>query len=193
MGEQDRAAELVAEDLRLARSFGAPHAVGFALRAAGLIEGGSSGLELLAEAVTVLDGSGFNLELARTLTDQGAALRRAGQRREARQPLSRGLDLATSCGALASAKQAREELVAAGARPRRERISGADALTASELRVARMAADGMSNRQIAQVLFITIRTVTTHLGHAYQKLDITGRGQLVAKLAEQTATALGVS
>ena len=189
LGEQDRAVKLVAEDLRLARAFGAPHALGAALRTSGLIEGGSRGLEQLAEAVSVLDQSGFNLELTRTLTEQGAALRRAGRRREARQPLRRGLDLATSCGALALARRAREELLASGARPRRERISGADSLTASELRVARMAANGMTNRQIAQALFITVRTVTTHLGHTYQKLNITSREQLADQMADQTATA----
>lgn len=188
LGEQDLAAQLVAEDLRLAREFGAPHAVGVALRAAGLIKGGNSGLEQLADAVAILDQSGFKLELARTLIEQGAALRRAGQRREARQPLSRGLDLAATCGALALTRRARDELLAAGARPRRERLRGLDALTASELRVARMAADGMSNREIAQALFITIRTVTTHLGHAYQKLDIVGREQLADKLGVEAGT-----
>jgi DNA-binding CsgD family transcriptional regulator len=189
LGEQDRAAELAAEDLRLAQAFGAPHALGVALRAAGLVDGGSSGLERLGEAVAVLDGSGFKLELARTLIEQGAALRRLGQRREARQPLSRGLDLAVSSGALALSKRARDELLAAGARPRRERLRGVDALTAGELRVARMAADGMSNREIAQALFITIRTVTTHLGHAYQKLDIAGREDLAEKLSGELAAA----
>jgi DNA-binding CsgD family transcriptional regulator len=193
LGERDRARELAAEHIRLASAFGAPEALAIGLRAAGLIEGGNRGLEQLAQAVVLLDGRGHNLELARTLTEQGAALRRAGHRRHAREPLRRGLDLATSCGALVLGKRAREELIATGARPRRERLRGADALTAGELRVARMAANGMTNRQIAQALFITIRTVTTHLGHAYQKLDITGREQLVAKLAEQTATALGVS
>ena len=190
LGEHDRAEELAAEDLRLARAFGAPHALGVALRTAGLLDGGSSGLDRLAEAIAVLDGSGFNLELARTLIEQGAALRRGGRRREARQPLSRGLDLAASCGAVALSKRARDELLAAGARPRRERLRGVDALTASERRIARMAADGMNNREIAQGLFITIRTVTTHLGHAYQKLDIAGREELAEKLGREPGAAL---
>jgi DNA-binding CsgD family transcriptional regulator len=182
LGEQGRAVELVAEDLSRARAFGAPHALGVALRAAGLIEGANRGLEQLAEAVRVLDGSAFNLELARTLVEQGAALRRAGHRRDAREPLRRGLDLATRCGALALAARAREELRAAGARPRRERLTGVEALTASELRVARLAAQGLTNRQIAQALFVSMKTVSAHLGHVYSKLDVADRAELAAAL-----------
>jgi DNA-binding CsgD family transcriptional regulator len=189
LGEADRAAELVAEELRLARAFGAPHALGIALRAAGLIDGGDRGLELLAEAVTVLNGSDADLELARTLIDQGAALRRAGRRRDAREPLRRGLDVASRCGALVLAARAREELVAAGGRPRRERISGTDGLTASELRVARLAAQGLTKRQIAQALFVSMSTVSTHLGHVYAKLDINHRDQLPSALAGEQGQA----
>ena len=125
----------------------------------------------------------YELELARSLTEQGAALRRMGHTRDAVQPLRRALDLASRCGALVLAQRAREELVVAGARPRRERIRGVDSLTASELRVARMAETGMTNRQIAEALFVTIRTVTTHLGHVYQKLDVSGREQLADAIA----------
>ncbi len=184
LGDTDGAGRLIAENLELARAFGAPHGVGIALRAAGLIERGRRGLELLDEAVTLLDGSGFDLQLARALIDQGAAIRRTGRRRDALDPLRRGLDLASGCGGLALARRAREELIAAGARPRRARISGADALTASELRVARMAARGMSNPEIAQALFITRKTVTAHLSHIYQKLNIEARTQLARALGQ---------
>ena len=184
LGANDRARHLLAEELRLAQAFGAPHALGVALRAAGLL-GGSEELEQLGEAEVLLERAGTLVELARTLTDHGAALRRAGRRRDAREPLRRGLDLATSCGALAISRRAREELIAAGAKPRRERISGVEALTASELRVALLAAQGLTNRQIAQALFITMRTVSAHLGHAYAKLDITDRAQLPAALSEE--------
>jgi len=189
LGEHQRAAELSAEDVMLARKFGAPHALGIALRAAGLIEGGAVGLQQLAEAAELLDGSGFDLEFAQTLTERGAALRRAGRRRDAQQVLRRGLDVATRCGALALAQQAREELRLAGARPRRERIRGIDALTASERRVASMAAGGMTNREIAQALFITLRTVETHLTTIYRKLDIAGRERLSEALGSDQAAA----
>jgi DNA-binding CsgD family transcriptional regulator len=187
LGERDRAAEILTEDLRLAQAFGAPHALGVALRAAGLIEGGRGGIDQLREAVAVLDGSGINLELARSLTEWGAALRRAGHRCDARQPLRRGLDLATSCGALALAARSREELVAAGGRPRRERLVGAAALTASELRVSQLANQGLTNRQIAQALFVSTKTVSTHLGHVYLKLGVSDRARLGSALSENGA------
>lgn len=182
LGEPARAAELVAEELRLARAFGAPRALGVALRAAGLIDGGKHGLEQLAQAIRVLDGSGTNLELARALTDYGSALRRSGQRVHARTELERALDLAHHLGARLIANQARAQLTAAGAKPRRDAITGRDALTAAELRVARLAAEGLTNRDIAQALFITTRTVKVHLGRVYRKLDITRRSQLAGAL-----------
>jgi DNA-binding CsgD family transcriptional regulator len=184
LGAHRRAHELVAEELRLARAFGAPHALGFALRAAGLLGSGSEEAQQLAEAELHLERAGTLVELARTLTEHGASLRRAGRRGEARELLRRGLDLASRCGALAVSRRARDELIAAGAKPRRERISGVESLTASELRVAQLAAQGLTNRQIAQALFITMRTVSAHLGHAYAKLDIADRAQLSATLSE---------
>lgn len=75
-----------------------------------------------------------------------------------------------------------EELVIAGARPKRVALSGVDALTASERRVAELAARGLRNREIAETLFVTQKTVEIHLGHTYAKLDIQGRSQLAAAL-----------
>lgn len=187
LGDQQRALQLADEDLKLARAFGAPHALSIALRTAGLIQGATNGLKRLDEAVAVLDGAGIHLELARSLIEQGAAIRRAGRRRDAHQPLRRGLDLATHCGALTLAARAHEELHAAGARPRRERIHGPHALTASELRVARLAANGMTNRDIAQTLFITCRTVETHLTSIYRKLDTECRNNLAQALEPERA------
>jgi DNA-binding CsgD family transcriptional regulator len=186
LGDEDEARRLAAAELDLARSFGAPRALGVALRAAGLVARGDEGLALLAEAVGVLEASPAKLEHARALADYGAALRRAGQRKEARARLRLALDLADRCRATALAERAREELVGAGARPRRERLSGVEALTPSEARIARMAADGLANREIAQALFVTARTVETHLTHAYQKLRITSREELGAALGEQS-------
>jgi DNA-binding CsgD family transcriptional regulator len=85
-------------------------------------------------------------------------------------------------------ERTRAELVTAGARPRRDTLRGRDALTASELRVAEMAAAAMTNREIAQALFVTIRTVETHLTHAYQKLDIVSRAELAESLATAQAS-----
>ncbi|MFL5884248.1 MAG: ATP-binding protein [Thermoleophilaceae bacterium] len=176
------ARELADEELSLAREFGAPRAIGIALRCTGLVADRARRIELLEESVAVLDGSGARLEHAKSLYELGAALRRAGRRGVAQPPLREALDLAVRCGAERLAAHAREELAAAGARPRRDALRGRDALTATELRVCRMAAEGMTNREIAQALFVTLRTVETHLTHAYPKLGIGSRAELSAAL-----------
>ncbi|MGH3615583.1 MAG: helix-turn-helix transcriptional regulator, partial [Pseudonocardia sp.] len=131
------------------------------------------------------------LEHARALVDLGAALRRGNQRRAARDALARGQELAHRCAADALVERAREELIATGARPRRVALSGAEALTPSERRVAELAATGMSNRDVAQALFVSSKTVETHLGSAYRKLAVSGRAELAGALAwPATATEL---
>jgi DNA-binding CsgD family transcriptional regulator len=184
LGNHAQAHRLAAEELRLAEEFGAPRALGVALRAAGLVTGGAAGLAQLERATQVLAGSPALLEQARALTDLGAARRRAGHRADAREPLRHGLELAQRCGATVLAQRASDELTAAGARRHAVALTGVDALTPSERRVARMAADGLSNPQIAQALFLTRRTVETHLTHAYRKLNITRRDQLHTALAD---------
>ena len=182
LGEHGEARRLVARELALARAFGAPRAIGIALRAHGLLEKGEAQLALLAEAVSMLERSSARLEHARALVDLGAATRRRGRRRDAREPLRRGLELADSCGAIALVERAREELDAIGDRPRRVAAGGSDALTPRESHVAQMAADGLSNPQIAQALFVSLKTVETHLGHVYRKLDIRSRAELKTTL-----------
>jgi DNA-binding CsgD family transcriptional regulator len=182
LGRADEARTLARAEVAIARSAGLPRQLGLALRACGLVEGGPAGLELLAESVSVLERSPARTELARALADYGAALRRAGHRTQARQTLERALDLAHYCGARRIAARAREELVATGAKPRREAITGRDALTASELRVARLAAEGHTDREIAQLLFITAKTASVHLSRAYRKLGVSRRSQLAEAL-----------
>jgi DNA-binding CsgD family transcriptional regulator len=94
------------------------------------------------------------------------------------------MELAHRSGAPPLAERARQELVACGARPRRLMRTGVDSLTASERRVAELAAEGMSNPQIAQALFVSRRTIETHLGHVYGKLDIASREQLADQLQQ---------
>jgi DNA-binding CsgD family transcriptional regulator/tetratricopeptide (TPR) repeat protein len=181
LGDRQEARRLCAEEIDLARRWGASRAIGVALRAAGVIEGGN--IEQLSEAVAVLRAAPAPLELARALIDLGAAHRRAGARTRAREVLYEGLDLAHSTGGIRLANLARQELVVAGGRPRREAIRGRDALTPSELRIAQLAAEGKTNRQIAQALFVTQRTVENHLTSTYGKLDIRSRPGLRAALA----------
>jgi DNA-binding CsgD family transcriptional regulator len=183
-GDSTQAAALAAEEVALARRWGAPRGLGMALRAQGLAAGGSGGIALLCEAADVLADSYSRLEHARALTDLGAALRRAGRRADARKPLRDALDLAHACGATAIADTAHTELVASGAKPRRQALSGAESLTPSERRVATMAAEGLTNRDIAQSLFVTPKTVEVHLSSAYRKLGIGSRTQLAGALSE---------
>jgi DNA-binding CsgD family transcriptional regulator len=124
---------------------------------------------------------------ARALGDLGSMLRRSGLRSQAREPLRRARELAHQCGASGLERQLHEELVVAGARPRRVALSGLDALTASERRIAELAAQGLRNRDIAETLFVTTKTVEVHLGRAYAKLDIQGRSQLAEALGAQPA------
>lgn len=182
LGEREQAGRLAAEELELARAWGAPRALGAALRVAGLVQGGKRGVAQLGEAVEVLSASPAKLEHAKARTELGAALRRAGQRAQAREHLRRAMELATICGAKVLAARAETELLATGARPRRVALSGVESLTPSERRVAEMAAHGPTNREIAQALFVTQRTVEVHLTSIFRKLDITSRSQLAAAL-----------
>jgi DNA-binding CsgD family transcriptional regulator len=184
LGHGEKARRLVDEELELARAFGRPRALGAALRTRALVDDDCGGsIDGLREAVELLSHSSARLELARALTDCGTALRRRGSRSEARKQLEHALDLAHACGARAIASRARGELIALGAKPRRDAITGRDALTASELRVARLAAQGMTNREIAQALYISTKTAEVHLSHVYRKLGISSRSQLTAALA----------
>ena len=153
-----------------------------ALRAAGVVIGGPEGEVLLREAVATLDGAGVALERARALVDLGALLRRANRRADARELLREGLDVAHHAGAGLVADQAEIELRATGAKPRRAPLTGLEALTASERRVAELAAQGLTNREIAQALFVTARTVEGHLTRTFQKLDLRSREDLAVAL-----------
>jgi DNA-binding NarL/FixJ family response regulator len=148
---------------------------------------GEEGLNLLREAVQTLERSPADLEHARALTDLGGALRRAGKRSEAQDTLRRAMDLAYRCGAPSTLERARAELTAAGARPRRAALTGFDALTAGERRVTELALEGLTNREIAQALFVTVKTVEWHLGNTYGKLGISSRRDLKSALTDVAA------
>ena len=145
--------------------------------------GAPSPLADLEAAVAAAKRSPLPLAQATALAELGAALRRAGRRADARTPLREARDLAHRCGATALEAWVHEELVVAGARPQRLAFSGVDALTASERRVAELAARGLRNREIAEALFVSLKTVEVHLGRVYTKLGIKGRSQLPDALA----------
>jgi len=181
-GTPENSARLMSNFLALARSWGAPSAVARALRELGELRG-EEGIPDLEAAVAAVEGSPARLELAKALAALGRALRHARRPADAREPLRRALELADACGAAALAEDVRTELYAAGARPRTAALSGAGALTASERRVAALAAEGSSNRDIAQTLFVTPKTVEVHLSNAYRKLGIRSRRELTGALA----------
>ncbi len=182
LGRADEAAALARRELEAAIAFGAPRRQALALSTSGGLDGGAEGLAALREAVALLDDSPARLARAQALVNLGIGLRRRDEGLAAREPLAAGLDLAYQCGAVALADTARTELVATGARPRRASLRGPGSLTPAELRTAEMAASGMSNREIAQALFVSTKTVETQLSQAYSKLGIGSRAELAAAL-----------
>ena len=178
LGRVDDAAAVAQRELQAAITFGTPRRKAMALGARGGLDGGPDGLAQLQEAVSLLADSPARLQRARALVGLGGGLRRRDEGLAAREPLAAGLDLAHECGAVALAEAARDELVATGARPRRASLRGPGALTPAELRTAEMAAGGMSNREVAQALFVSTKTIETQLSQAYAKLGIGSRAEL---------------
>ena len=176
LDDRDEARRLAAEEVALARASGLARPLGVALRTLGMLTDPPAGIDLLRESVSGLESSPARLEYARSLVELGAALRRTNQRSAARQPLVAGLRLARECGAQRLSAQADQELQACGGRRPRLVAEGRDALTASELRVAQLAASGATNAEIAQDLYISLKTVETHLSRAYLKLGLAGTG-----------------
>jgi DNA-binding CsgD family transcriptional regulator len=188
LGDLDGARTLVEEERPLALAFGTHRAIGVNLHTQGLLEKGEEQLQTLRRAAEELARSQSRLEYAEVLCDYGAALHRANQRSQARVPLREARAIAADARAKPLHDRAVQELKATGERVSRPHATGLDALTASEQRIASMAAKGASNPDIAQALFVTIKTVETHLGRVYQKLNLTGRGQLAEMLDEHGAS-----
>ena len=189
LGERDQAERRTAEELELAQTFGTPRALGVAKRAAGVVAGGERGESLLREAIDDLQRGDATLERAGALADLGALLRRRNRRTEARELLREALDAAHHAGARPLVTYAETELRATGARPRRAVLRGLDSLTASERRIAEFAGQGLTNREIAQTLFVTARTVEGHLTSVFRKLQVDSRDELPSILG--TGTSVG--
>ena len=182
--QPDEARRLAEEELAIARETGAPRAQSVALRALALTENVEGSVARLAEAVAAVEGTEARLEHARAQLELGVALRRAGRRSDAGRALGEALELAQAFGACLLEERAAEELEVAGARVQRAALRGADALSPSERRVVALAVDGLSNREIAEALFVTRKAVEWHLGNAYRKLDVRSRRELPGALAE---------
>jgi DNA-binding CsgD family transcriptional regulator len=182
LGRADEAAAVAQREREAAIAFGAPRRKALALSVGGGLDGSAEGLAALREAVELLADSPAQLARAQALVNLGTGLRSRDEGLAAREPLAAGLDLAQQCGAVALAETARAELVATGARPRRASLRGPDSLTPAELRTAQMAASGMTNREVAQALFVSTKTVETQLSQAYAKLGIGSRAELAQAL-----------
>lgn len=179
-GDSSEEAELLAaEQLGWAVGWGRPGALGVARRAAALASRGEERIAQLEAAAETLAASALRTEEARARLDLGIAQLRAGRRREGRAALEAALELALAAGARGSARRAAEELEIAGAPPRRLSF---DELTASERRIAEYAAAGRTNREIAEELFVTPKTVENHLTRVYGKLGIGSRRELAGQL-----------
>ena len=186
LGDRDTARRLAAEEVATGRAWGAPRGLGVALRVEGTVLDGEQAVARLREAVEILAATPARLEHARAQADLGAALRRSGEPAEARTPLTEALAVAQELGAVPLVERIEYELGATGARRKRAdryTLSGPDALTPSERRVAQMAVDGLTNREIAQALFLTRKTIEMHLHNAYGKLGIASRAELPAALS----------
>jgi DNA-binding CsgD family transcriptional regulator len=176
LGRTWEARTLAGSEVEMARTWAAPSTIGRALTAASSAYDGQAKLDLLNEAVQVLDGTDCVLDFARALIRLGTTMRDAGDNRAARDALSRGLNLANECGDAKLSETARQALITAGARTSEHQ--GSAILTAGERRVAELVIRGQSNQRVATTLSISKRTVDTHLGRIYRKLGIDGRARL---------------
>jgi DNA-binding CsgD family transcriptional regulator len=185
LGRGAEASALAAEELELARRFGAPRAISVGLREVARTGAGGDleePIALLTEAVAIAGASEARLEHCRALLELGTILRRAGRRTEAGRALGEAVELARACGARLLQERADAELEVAGTRVQRAARRGSDALSPSERRVVGLAIEGLSNRQIAEALFVTRKAVEWHLGNAYRKLDVRSRNELAGAL-----------
>lgn len=173
LARQDAAAAAGAESIRC---------LGIAQVAAALCLAPGKRSETLTAAVATTRDSPARPELSLALIELGCELRHVGDRVAARRVLAEAAEVARTCGAGALEDRARAEAVAAGARPRRRALSGVDALTPSELRVAALVADGGTNRDVAEALFLSEKTVEGHLRGVFRKLEIASRTEIASRL-----------
>jgi DNA-binding CsgD family transcriptional regulator len=189
LGDTAAARTLALEQIDLADRTGLPEPRGAALRALARTAEPEEAVALLQQAVGLLAASPARLEHTRALVDLGSVLRRDSRRAAAREPLRQALDLAERGGMQRLAGRARFELLSSGGRPRRSAVTGVASLTPAERHVADLAASGQGNAEIAQQLYVTRRTVETHLTHVFAKLGISGRDGLVEVLSREPTSA----
>jgi DNA-binding CsgD family transcriptional regulator/tetratricopeptide (TPR) repeat protein len=178
----EEAAALAQEEAEIARTAGLAGAQGAALRVLGRVGDPALRRSRLEAAVEALQHGPSPLALAKGLLDLGAEVRRRGERTASRALLARAYELATGCGSVLVADEARKELGSSARRVSTTPGTGTASLTPSERRIADLAVAGHTNREIAQQLFLSPKTVETHLSSVFRKLDIRSRRRLADHL-----------
>ncbi|UYM22985.1 AAA family ATPase [Streptomyces albus] len=189
-GRTEEAGRAAAHGTWLAERWGTRRALGYAALARGAAARGAERTGLLREAVALLAESPARSRHARGLLLLGRALVEDGAVREGREHLREAVGLARRCGCVALARRARDELIAAGGRMPEVTASPLDMLTGTERTVAGLVASGAGNREVAESLFVTVRTVELHLTSVYRKLGVARRADLAETLRVTGATAL---
>ena len=178
VGDRDSAEPAVQRLDERAGASGTEWGLGAVASARALLASDEDADALFREAIERLDRAGVAPQLARTHLSYGEWLRRGNRRTDARTHLNQAHDEFTRMGATGFAERARRELVAVGDRVRKQPVTSGDSLTAQEAQIARLAADGLTNQEIAARLFISAHTVEWHLRKVFVKLGITSRRQL---------------
>lgn len=183
-GRTKEALEFSEEEVALSRRYGCASYLARSLRAYGDLLGCAEGLSYLEESLEIARRSPARVAEAWTLLSLGRQLHNAGKSPAARDVLAEGRRLAALCGSTLLTNQFRVALVKAGARPRRGDVTGLASLTPGERRVVEMAAQGMTNRDIAEAQFVTVKAVEWHLINAYRKLGVRSRAELPALIED---------
>lgn len=191
LGRADEAVEAVEQGTELARRWGTRHALGLARLAQGTIAHHDRAPAVLSEAVELLASAGDRVRQVQAEHLLGLALARGGDLRAGRARLRHAVDLAVRWGQVAHASWARTDLESLGGRMGRRDEVWTGSLTPSERRVVDLAASGTPNREIAESLVVSLRTVEIHLTSAYRKLGVSGRRQLAGALARTDTESRG--
>ena len=183
-GRHERAAQAVESLSESTRASDTPWAGGIEARSRALLADGGAVETLYHDAIEWFEPTALRVDLARTHLLYGEWLRREGRRVDARSELRTAHELFSAFEMEGFAERTRAELEATGEHIRGRAFQVADQLTSQESHVARLAAEGHTNRQIAEHLFISQKTVEYHLKKAYRKLDVTSRTQLARRFGQ---------